>query len=70
MPHSESEEAGLDIVLEICFLVTYHVAALVRDLHLECRFRRVGPARTHPQAWRKRSDAAQRSRLIRCGRAV
>ena len=40
-PHSESEEAGLDIVLEIRFLVTYHVAVLIRHLHLECSFHRL-----------------------------
>ena len=40
-PHSEPKEAGPDIVLEIRFLVTYHVAVLIRHLHLECSFHRL-----------------------------
>ena len=40
-PRSESEEAGLDIVLEIGFLVSYHVTVLIRNLHLERRFHRL-----------------------------
>ena len=37
----EPKKAGLDIVLEIRFLVLYHVAVLIRNLHLERRFHRL-----------------------------